>query len=209
MEKESRICGIILASGFSRRMGEQKLLLPFNNKSILENSISNIKKSKLSWQDIYVVVPNYDKERINIVTNHHLGTVMNKEAELGMGYSLAKGIRAVQHKADAVMVMLADQPEIKPDDINLVYDEFLKRFHSEGKTPPMIIQTNYQDQHKGHPILFSSHFFNELSKLDRDFGGRRILKNYHQYVSIVASANSYPSDIDTPTDYNRLLARHR
>ena len=40
--------GIILAAGFSRRMGDNKLLMEYKGKTIIESVIETIKKSKVT-----------------------------------------------------------------------------------------------------------------------------------------------------------------
>jgi molybdenum cofactor cytidylyltransferase len=208
MTDRVKICSIILASGFSRRMGEQKLLLPLKDKTILEQTLSNILKSRVLKQDIYVVVPNNDRQRRNMVEDHSVQLVINDRPDLGMGYSLAKGIHSIPvEDYDAVMILLGDQPEIKSEDINLVHQQFIKRFHQEEEIPQVIIKTAYRDQRKGHPILFSKHYFAALAKLSGDVGGRNIMKKNQQYVRFVHSPNNYPDDIDTPLDYQHLLER--
>ena len=52
--------GIILASGFSRRMGQNKLLMKINNKEIIRTVIQEIKKSNIT--NIILIV--------HIVINH-------------------------------------------------------------------------------------------------------------------------------------------
>lgn len=208
MTDRVKVCILILASGFSRRMGEQKLLLPLKEKTILEQTLSNVLKSRIRKQDIYVVVPNNDRQRRKMIENHSVQLVINDRPDLGMGSSLAKGIRSIHvEDYDAVMILLGDQPEIKTQDINLVHQQFLKRFHIEGAISQVIIKTAYRDQRKGHPILFSKHYFTELASLTGDFGGRDIIEKNQQYVRLVHSPNNYPNDIDTPEDYQRLLER--
>jgi molybdenum cofactor cytidylyltransferase len=208
MIDRAKIAAIVLASGFSRRMGEQKLLLPLKEKTILEQTLSNILKSRARKQDIYVVVPNNDRQRINMIENHSVQLVLNDRPDLGMGSSLAKGIRSIHVKEyDAVMILLGDQPEIKSEDINLLHQQFVKRSHMEGAIPKVIIKTAYRDQRKGHPILFSKHYFSVLAKLTGDIGGKNIIEKNQEDVRLVHSPNNYPNDIDTPIDYHRLLER--
>ena len=47
------IAAIILASGMSKRLGRNKLLLPLGNKRVIEHVIDNVKSSRI--KDIYLV----------------------------------------------------------------------------------------------------------------------------------------------------------
>jgi len=51
---------IILAAGESKRMGSSKMLLPFKGRSMIENVISNVSKSKAD--EIIVVLGAYFDE---------------------------------------------------------------------------------------------------------------------------------------------------
>lgn len=201
MNQLPNVYGIILASGLSRRMGKQKLLLPWGKDTIFDQVIRTVKKSKL--QEIYVVIPYVDRERKKITDFHDIYPVLNENPSLGMGSSLSLAIKSLPEKADAVMVLLADQPEIHSEDINVGYDYFCKQYTL--KRSKVIIQTNYQNGKKGHPILFSKHFFKELSSLYGDVGGKQIIKAHSDFVTHTKSKNNYPQDIDTPADYTRLV----
>jgi|SRR5699024_8081934 len=196
-----KIYGVILASGYSRRMGEQKLLLPLGQGTIFDQVIKTVHQSHLSG--IYTVIPSESKGRREISTKHDVDQVFNDKPYLGMGYSLALGIHSLPKNTDAAVILLADQPEIHPADINAVYQQFCNQDRSEK----VIIRTYYQNQIKGHPILFSKHFFSELKNLTGDVGGKHTLHKHSHYVKDIQSHHDYPEDIDTPTDYNMLISK--
>ncbi len=50
----NEVCAIVLAAGMSTRMGTQKLLLPFDGKTIIEKVVENILKSGI--ENIVVVL---------------------------------------------------------------------------------------------------------------------------------------------------------
>lgn len=194
------IYGLVLASGLSRRMGKQKLLLPLGKGTILEETLKKTKSSRL--KDIYAVIPKNDNFRKDVTLRCNVWTVLNPNPDEGMGTSLAIGIKHLPTTADAVVIMLADQPEIFIEDINRVYEYFST--HSYSKK--MIVQTMYKDGRKGHPILFSKAFFRELTELTGDVGGKEIIRKNSKFVFTVKSPNCYPRDIDTPEDYKKLIA---
>ena len=64
------IAAIILASGMSKRLGRNKLLLPLGNKRVIEHVIDNVKSSRI--KDIYLVYgkdhqEELKKPRINVL----------------------------------------------------------------------------------------------------------------------------------------------
>jgi molybdenum cofactor cytidylyltransferase len=201
----AEVYGIVPASGFSRRMGKQKLLLSWQNVPLLEHVLKTAKNTSL--RGVLTIIPADDEERSKISGQCDCQTVYNDNPERGIGYSLAIGIKLIPRTADAVIILLADQPELKRDDIEKVIIRFQQHFIGNQGHSKIIIQTQYIDKKVGHPILFSKHFFSDISQLEGDRGGNQIIASNLQYVSLVESINSYPEDIDTIEDFTQLLDR--
>jgi molybdenum cofactor cytidylyltransferase len=201
----AEVYGIVPASGFSRRMGKQKLLLSWQDVPLLEHVLITARNSSL--RGVLTIIPAGDEERSKISGQCNCHTVYNDNPERGIGYSLALGIKHIPRTADAVIILLGDQPELKQDDIERVIIRFQQHYIENHGHSKIIIQTQYTDNKVGHPILFSKHFFSDISQLDGDRGGNKIITSNLQYVSLVESINSYPDDIDTMEDFTRLLDR--
>jgi molybdenum cofactor cytidylyltransferase len=199
------VYGIIPASGFSKRMGSQKLLLPWRNKTLLEHVLETANLSALNG--VFTVIPAEDVERKRIALNAGAHVVSNREPGKGIGHSLALGMSQIPDTADAVMILLGDQPELQPEDIESVLCFFTRKYSDNNPSSKVIIQTRYADSKIGHPILFSKEFFPALVRLEGDRGGNKIIKTNVQYVNHVDSPYPYPPDIDTKCEYECLLAR--
>ncbi|MED3564461.1 nucleotidyltransferase family protein [Bacillus xiapuensis] len=199
------VYGIVPASGFSRRMGKQKLLLPWQNKALLEHVLEAANRTTL--EKIIAVIPAEDADRRRIVLKANADVVYNTRPGNGIGHSLALGMKHIPKTADAVMILLGDQPELKGEDIERVLEYFSANYL--GKDPPakIIVQTQYADGKIGHPILFSKAFFSKLALLNGDSGGNRIIQSNFPHVVHVNSVHPYPPDIDTLFDYEDLLSR--
>ncbi|TGA99909.1 nucleotidyltransferase family protein [Sporolactobacillus shoreae] len=202
-DRSAKIYGIVLASGFSRRMGRQKLLLHWNNAPLLGHVLETASQSLLSG--VIAVLPENDSKRLNVALRFRCDVVKNINPEQGLGSSLAAGIRSISDEADAAVVLLGDQPQIKQEDINSAVLFFNSRFNSEDTSAKVIMQTRYADGRKGHPTLFSKPFFDDLSQLNGDIGARWIIKANGPFVACINSDSPYPPDIDTPADYRQLL----
>jgi molybdenum cofactor cytidylyltransferase len=199
------VYGIVPASGFSRRMGRQKLLLSWQNKPLLEHVLRTANNSYLNG--VLTVIPADDEERKKLALQTNSEVIINTNPEKGIGFSLAMGMRHIPKTADAVMIFLGDQPELKQDDIQSVLNRFNQLYSETNNHSKIIVQTQYIDGKIGHPILFSKPFFSELSLLDGDQGGYHIIHSNIQYVTRVNSIYRYPPDIDTIKDYECLLNR--
>lgn len=197
------VYGIVPASGFSRRMGRQKLLLSWQNKPLLEHVLSTANNSSL--KGVLTVIPAEDEERRRIALQANTNVINNTFPEKGIGFSLALGMRHLPKTADAVMILLGDQPELKREDIQKVLNCFNELYSETINHSKLIVQTQYIDGIIGHPILFSKSFFSDFSHLDGDRGGNHIIHSNFQYVNRVNSIHQYPQDIDTINDYECLL----
>jgi molybdenum cofactor cytidylyltransferase len=201
----AEVYGVVPASGFSRRMGRQKLLLSWQNTPLLEHVLTTAQNSSL--RGVLSIIPAGDEERSKINRQCNCHTVYNDNPERGIGYSLALGVKQIPRTADAVIILLGDQPELKQDDIERVIHRFHEHVLENQSDSKVIIQTQYTDKKVGHPILFSKHFFSDISQLDGDRGGNSIITSNLKYISLVESKHTYPDDIDTMEDFNRLLDR--
>ncbi|GGN64806.1 nucleotidyltransferase family protein [Oceanobacillus indicireducens] len=198
--------GIVLASGQSVRMGgkdKPKLHLSWRGISILEHVLNKI--SAAVFQSVNVVIPHHDACLRGIVHDYGHTAIMNYSPESGMGHSLSLGIRSLPIDAEAVILFLGDQPTISTTDIKAIRYVFQQMRAEHEYCPKAIIQMKYRDGKVGHPILFSHHFFSELSTVTGDKGGRDIIRANFDFLILCESKHIYPEDIDTPLDYKKLL----
>jgi molybdenum cofactor cytidylyltransferase len=104
----------------------------------------------------------------------------------------------------AVMFLLGDQPMVDPATIN----HLLKCFRASEKN--ICVPVNRGK--RGNPTIFSDHFYNRLSAIEGDIGGREIIELHPDQILEVEIENSLVFfDIDTPQDLeelNSLLAEH-
>lgn len=193
-----KIWGIVLAAGFSRRMGTAKMLLPFKEKSIFRHVIDHGLHSQLYGISAVVNadIPELIKEA-SVVGGIH--TILNDFASSEMSQSMKKGLQSVPKDADAAMFLLGDQPLVTAEDINIV----IRDYYSQNPRP-LIVQASYENQ-KGHPVLFSRSLFPPLMKVTGDEGGRTVIQQYQQQVYYATMQKKLAPDIDTKADYQALL----
>lgn len=184
------VTGIILASGFSNRMGRDKLLIEINGKRIIEWVIEALKASNLD--DIILV---YRTEEVKkIAESYCLRTVYNPKAHLGQSQSVILGLEHC--KGDCCfMFFVGDQPFISSQLINDLIDE-------HKRNPSKIVIPYYQDK-INMPILFPPDFREDLLKVKGDKGGREIIqKNPSKIKKVEIQDQSLVIDIDTIEDYD-------
>lgn len=124
-------------------------------------------------------------------------SVPNPRYAEGMGTSLAAGVAALPDDAEAVLVLLGDEPDVSPDIVRRLVESYLS--NKAAITVPM-----YGEQ-VGPPTLFSGELFADLAALRGDVGGRQLFALYHDRVCRVPFAHEErPKDIDTPEDLASL-----
>jgi molybdenum cofactor cytidylyltransferase len=187
------ISGIILASGFSKRMEQEKLLLPVGGVVLVERVIRAAKASHLD--DVILI---YQKKEIEMIGRKYgITAVFNSRAEEGQSAAIKLGINTAHPKTDAFIFMVGDQPFLNPSTINILIDTFQQDPHS-------IIVPVYNGI-RGNPVLFPSALKKELLVLDGDRGGRVLIEAIPERVNLVSIDDEMSgTDIDTREDYLRI-----
>ena len=184
---------IILAAGSSRRMGSQKLLLPFGECSIIEKVVDHVLDSKV---DDVVVVLGADHEKVKQVLGERpVKFCHNTEHEQGMFSSVICGLMALPEDAGTALIYLGDQPGIPPSVTNAVLEAY-----NEELFGIVIPVHNYR---RGHPLLVDLKYRREIEKLDLEQGLRALRHHFPQDVlEVEVDEPGILVDIDTPEDYN-------
>lgn len=184
--------GIVLAAGFSRRMGLNKLLLPSKSGTVIEEVLKKAKSTRL--QELILV---YREESIGeLGAKYGAKLVMNDHAERGQAESVKLGVAA--SSAEGYLFLAADQPFITAEFL----ESFISCFEETGKG---IIAPVFEDEIK-MPILFSSKYRQRLLQVEGDHGGYEILQNNPDDVEFLEVFDKkLVTDIDTMSDYQWLM----
>jgi len=191
-------CAIILAAGRSRRMGVQKLLLPFGGRTVIGRIAGEILRSPVD--QVFVVV-GQDAARIaDALDGQRVVLVTNPDPDGEMLSSVRCGLRVVPDDCEAVLVALGDQPTVTAD----LVGRMLQAFRASGRG---IVVPVYGGR-PGHPILFSTRYRQEvLTRYDQV--GLCGLRQAHpdDVLELCVTSPSVLGDMDCPEDYRRELAK--
>lgn len=200
MIDKTKVAAMILAAGASSRMGKPKQLLTVNGQSLIQKSVETA--LQVPCYPIVVLGANADLIQPEI-QDKRITTIVNAQWQKGMGSSIRAGalkLRQVLPEAEAVIIMLCDQPLVTPT----LLAELIKA-HSISKKP--IVASSYEDVF-GVPALFHRNFFDKLVELNGDMGARKLIAQYKsQTVSIPFPSGSI--DLDTPEDYQDFMKMTR
>jgi molybdenum cofactor cytidylyltransferase len=191
------IRGILLAAGYSKRFGSNKLLQALPAGAPEAGTPIGLAAAKHLLEalpeSIAVVRPRAQKLG-KILRDAGCNTVVCKNASEGMGTSLAAGVRAAS-EADGWVVALADMPFIRPETIRIVAKAL-----QEGAA---IAAPSFQGE-RGHPVGFARRFLEELSSLRGDDGARQFLRQHPEWVNLLKVDDpGVVRDIDKLSDLER------
>ncbi len=192
---ESMLSGIILASGFSSRMKQDKLLLPIDGRPMVEWVVRAAVRSRLD--ECILVYRNTAVRDIGI--KYGLRVTHNEQAGLGQSSSVKLGVSYAAHWACGFLFLVGDQPFVQPEIINTLIVR-------HGAQPEAILASTYGGR-RGNPVLFPSSLRSELLVLTGDTGGRAIMARMPDRVVEVAFEDSLAGiDIDTPESYRSIAS---
>lgn len=190
------ICSIVLAAGMSRRMGVQKLLLPFGGHTVISRIVDELAGSAID--EICVVVGHDASKVTSELSGRDVSIAANPDYEDGMLSSVRCGIRALSERCESVLVALGDQPSITSQ----LVDEMAGAFAECDKG---ILVPAYEGK-RGHPLLFARSYCDEVLKCFDNVGLRGLLQAHPDDVfELNVSSTAVLSDMDYPQDYRREL----
>lgn len=187
---------IVLAAGSASRFGDAKQLLSFNQTSLLQHVIDEAATAQLNP---IIVVTGANAERISGAINHHsTQLVYNEHWQEGMAAGIVAGLSKMMLNEDitSVVITVCDQPFVSSH----LFIDLIKKKTESGKN---IVASAYAET-IGTPVLFSEKYFDKLLDLRGEEGAKKLLKQYHDDVAIVAFPQG-DIDIDTREDYDKLL----
>ena len=192
----NNIAILIMAAGSSSRMGTPKQLLPWKDKTLVENVVQSA--LGVSESDVYVVLGANHAPVKEVLMPYDVNTIYNPDWEQGLGNSIACGVKHVKDlEYDGILIMLADQPLITSEDL----ENFIIEFNKGGKN---ILASKYKNESIGVPVIFDKSYFEELSQLNKDKGAKAVIKKHIEHVSVINLRNKL-LDIDTKEAYEKLF----
>lgn len=190
----TRISAILLAAGESKRMGTNKLSLPWRRKTVLEHCLRVLLSSEVG--EVWVVLNRQTWELGKRLRMPRVKLVRNPRSQEGMSTSIRKGIQAMGQKSRAVLIALGDHPLLKANTVNALIRTYVEK---KGT----IIVPVFRGK-RGHPVLFDRRYMKELLKLKKDVGARTLLERHREEVYEVHSkSEGVVVDIDTWEEYRR------
>jgi molybdenum cofactor cytidylyltransferase len=189
------VAGLVLGVGGSKRLGRPKQLLPYGEGTLLGHVVATARAC--SFDQTVVALggsATQVRERVDL-TGVHL--VVNDDYGEGCSSSIAAALGALDARCEVLVLMLGDQPGVTAATVAALLS-------GRGEAPLAVC--DYEDG-PGHPIAFTRSVFGELASLHGDKGVWRLLDQRAAEVARVPVAGRVPLDVDTPEDYEAVLAQ--
>jgi CTP:molybdopterin cytidylyltransferase MocA len=189
---DARLFAIVLAAGSGRRFGAVKQLAMYEHAPLVARAL-RLAESVCGPRT--VLVAGHEWRAVVAACRPLQGFFTNNTRYTdGMGGSIACGVRSVIGAADAVLIMLADQP--------LITVRHLERLAAvRAQSGDVAVVTSFAGT-DGPPVIFPRRCFAELSRLEGDRGARPVLdREGGRTRRVVFEAAA--ADVDVPDDLNR------
>lgn len=177
----------VLAAGTSSRFGGTKVTQTLNGRPLLQHALI---AAAGACPDHVTLVVGHDQQAV-IAASGDLADriIVNDDYRSGMGTSIVAAARACRKYADAIVILLADQPLITATHL-----KSLIRRWSGDKTE--IVASRF-DGTFGPPILFPSGTYNALCEHSGDKGAKSVLTSGDFVVASVDIPEA-GVDVDSP-----------
>lgn len=193
-----KVAALVLTAGASRRMGTPKALLPWGPATVIQHLLRQIQLA--GFNETLLVTGAHHNLIQEALVDDKVKICFHPDWELGMGSTISRGIREVEHRftgIDAVLILLVDQP--------LITREYLKCILEAHRNRPEAIIASDYGEFAGAPALFPRRFWAALKGIPSSQGARKLIASYGEQCEILDPGGAI-TDIDTPVAYKKALA---
>ncbi len=183
----------ILAAGTSKRFGSTKQISPLAGTPLIRH-VADIARQVCDHRTLIIAGHDWSSV-IKAAPTDGSFFAINEHYVSGMGSSIATAIRACRARANAVLLMLCDQPLITVQHLRSLIDKW-------SGDENEIVATAFAET-IGPPVLFSKGTFADLIALRGDQGANALLHDSRFNLESVPFADA-AVDIDTVKDLDAL-----
>jgi molybdenum cofactor cytidylyltransferase len=186
---------ILLAAGGSRRLGEPKQLLRLHGKPLLLHAVQ-VARAVTGSRIVIVLGAHAPRLRAMLARQRRdVRIAYNRDWATGMASSMRCGLAFLPHGARAALLMLSDQPRIRPRALRRLARAWIRR--------PGRAAAAYYLGAPGVPAILPRRMFRRARALSGDTGARALLRADAGTLSLLKMPEA-AVDIDTPADRRRL-----
>jgi len=176
-------------------MGTAKQLLQIDGRPLVQHVLDNVQRSGVG--EIILVLGHSAAAIQRELKLEGAKVVLNENFLQGMGTSLKSGLARVDSQVQAALIILADQPFVRPETL----DQLIA---AHERTRAQIVIPTYRG-FRGNPVLLDRSVFPEVMGLSGDIGCRAIFGEHQDgIVKLEVGDVGILLDIDQKKDYESL-----
>jgi molybdenum cofactor cytidylyltransferase len=189
------IHGVVLAAGTSERYGyRNKLLERIDGEPLVRRATEPLTAANLAT--VTVVVGHQARRVRAAVADMGVDIVENDDFRAGQSTAVRTGVARTRERGDdAVLVALGDMPAVSADAVERVLAAYR---HGVGDA----VVAAY-DGVRGNPVLFDARYYDALSAVEGDSGGKAVLLGAADGVAVETGDPGVVADVDRPADRDR------
>jgi molybdenum cofactor cytidylyltransferase len=189
------VVAVVLAAGASSRFGSPKLLAQLGGRPLLQHALDAVAEAGL--RDVVVVLGEQAPAVEVSIAWRGERRVVNPRPGDGLSSSLRMGLDAAVEVpgADSVLVVLGDQPALRPDVIGAIVDAAA----APSTAGVAFVRARYAADAAPNPVLVRRTGWALVAGLDGDRGLGPLLAARPELVAEVSVPGTNP-DVDTPAD---------
>lgn len=183
-----KVGAVLMASGFGRRFGGNKLLHPVDGVPMVERAFAALPPALFAR----ACVVSADPEVLALAQGAGYLPVYNPDAAEGRSASIRLGLGKMAGM-DGVLFAVCDQPWLRRESVERLLADFAAH-------PDAICALGFGGK-RGNPAVFPSPLFPELLALSGEEGGGRVMKAHRSLLRLTEAGSARElADIDTRSD---------
>ncbi len=191
-----KLSAIILAAGYSSRMGGMKAMLSLGRETVLERVVNLFVHSGI--ENVKIVTGHRREALCPLLKKMPVQEIYNPSYPQGMFSSVQAGVASLEPEVEGFFIMPVDIPLVKVTTI-----QELVSYYEETRTE--ILYPCYHGR-RGHPPLLSAKLRSHILHWEGPEGLRGLLHEQEtKSINITVSDAGILLDIDTPEAYHSLL----
>lgn len=192
---------VILAAGFSSRMGAFKPLLRIGRRTMIGHAIKLFQDSCVN--DVLVVLGHRAEQAIPEVEQYNCSYVINESFNKGMFSSMKVGISALQAGCNGFFILPVDIPLVRKETVERLIYVF------ENDATRSVYYPQYQGK-RGHPPLIQGRLISPILGYTGENGMRGFLSSYENQSVVVPVQDPFiVKDADIKDNFLKLQQMHQ
>ncbi len=206
----NRDCGgvdaaIVLAAGRSTRMGISKVLLPWENETVIQQIVKMLNETSINR--IVVITGSETAIIYHLIKEDNITIIYNPSFELkDMINSIKIGLSYLYRHSDndkvrASFIFLGDMPAVTKNVIKAMINQY---HNAQGR----IIVPRY-NRRGGHPILIDRIYWQKIINMVDGKNLREFMNSPDVLVDYLdVDSDGILEDMDTSSDYQKLIDKY-